>query len=118
MTYRWAGTGGELWHARVETFVDDDSGRLVGPAADAASLLLTGGGGRGAGADQGTWMATPVIGLAFAVAADSPGQAAQTAVDVASQALGAEGRRLYGVSVFRASEAPADVPGDYPSLMD
>jgi hypothetical protein len=28
---RWAGVGDELWFVRVEMFVDDDSGDLVGP---------------------------------------------------------------------------------------
>ena len=44
------------------------------------------------------------------VAADDPARAAQMAVDVAVLALGSESRRLYGASVFRASDAPA-----YPS---
>jgi hypothetical protein len=118
---RWAGSGSELWFVRVEIFVDDDSARLVGPTWDALSRLLVHGepadrGGHGT--DQGTGMATPVVGMVFSVAADSPGQASQTAVEVATNALGPDGRGLYGVSVIPHSKAPANREPDFPSLND
>lgn len=118
--WRWTGIGHERWHTRVEVFVDENSGRLVAPAAQTVSDLLEHGDAeaRAGRADQGTGLAEPVIGLTFMVAADYPGQAAQTAVDVATEALGTEGRGIYGVSVFRASKAPANPADDYPTLMD
>jgi hypothetical protein len=118
---RWAGSGDELWFVRVEMFVPDDSGRLVSTVWDALARLLVHGdstdGGR-PGVDQGTGMATPVLGMVFSVAAGSPGEAAQTAVDIAHEALGDNGRGLYGVSTFPHAAAPADRPSDYPSLHD
>ena len=118
--WRWTGTGGERWHTRVEACVDGDSAHLLASAARAVSEQLEHGdpADRGGRADQGTGIAAPVVGLTFMVAADDPGQAAQTAVDVAVRALGADSRGLYGVSVFRASAAPACPSEDYPPLMD
>ena len=118
---RWAGVGDELWFVRVEMFVNDDSGDLVGPTWDALSRLLVHGDPSdrgGHGIDQGTGMATPVIGMVFSVAAVTPGEAAQTAVDVAAAALGDENHGLYGVSAFPHRTAPEDRPPDYPSLND
>jgi hypothetical protein len=118
---RWAGDGDELWFTRVEIFVDDDSGHLVGPTWDSLSTLLVHGDPAdrgGHGTDQGTGMVSPVIGMVFSVAADTPGQASQTAVDVGTAALGEYGRGLYGVSVFPHKTAPAERTSDYPSLND
>lgn len=118
--WRWTGTGGERWHTRVEVCVDGDSAHLLASAARAVSEQLEHGdpADRGGRADQGTGIAAPVVGLTFMVAADDPGRAAQTGFDVAIRALGAESRELYGVSVFRASAAPAYPSEDYPPLMD
>lgn len=118
--WRWTGTGSEAWHTRVEVCVDGDSARLLAPAAQAVSKQLEHGGAedRGGRADQGTGLAAPAVGLTFMVAADEPGQAAQMAVDVAVLALGTESRRLYGVSVFRASDAPTYSSDGYPPLVD
>lgn len=102
-------------------FVSDDSGDLVSPTWDALSKFLVHGDpadAGGHGTDQGTGMATPVVGMVFSVAAGSPGEAAQTAVDVASSALGEANRGLYGVSVFPHATAPDKRPPDYPSLND
>jgi hypothetical protein len=63
-------------------------------------------------------MATPVVGMVFSVAADSPGEASQTAVEIATDALGSDGRGLYGVTVIPQKTAPADRPHDFPSLDD
>ncbi len=118
---RWAGEGAELWFVRVEMFVEDDSGRHVGPVWNALSDLLVHGDPNsrgGHGCDQGTGMATPVIGMVFSVAADTPGEAAQTAVDVAGAALGNNDSGLYGVSAFPHKTAPAVRSEEYPSLND
>lgn len=63
-------------------------------------------------------MAEPVVGMVFSVAADSPGQAVQTAVEVATDAIAPNGRDLYGASVFPHKAAPADRKPGYPSLDD
>jgi hypothetical protein len=118
---RWAGSGAELWFVRVEIFVDDDSARRVGPTWDALSKLLVHGDPAdraGHGTDQGTGMATPVVGMVFSVAADSPGQAAQTAYEVATDALGPNGRGLYGVNVIPHKSAPTTREYGFPALND
>lgn len=118
--WRWVGTGGEIWHCRVDNVVVDQSQAQLDRAATAMSELLDGGGehGRGALADQGDGNAASLIGLTFAVAADSAGLAAQHAVDAAAEALGPNARTLYGVSVFVAARAPDDFDEFYPPLMD
>lgn len=117
---RWAGSGRELWFARVEIFVSDDSGRLVAPTADALRRLLTEGNPDDLSGcvDQGTGIAEPVIGMVFSVSADGPGAAADTAVAIARQALGDEALALYGVSVFPHATAPEQRDESYPSLND
>ena len=70
------------------------------------------------GADSGTGMATPVIGLVFNVKADDVGQAASLAFETASRALGAESRGLYGVSAVRFESAPDDLPDWFPGIGD
>jgi len=117
---RWAGEGEELWFVRVETFVEGDSARLVEPAWQALEALLVHGSASEErhGADQGTGLAEPVVGMVFSVAATTAGAAANTAVAVAVAALGDEARGLYGVSVFTRRTAPAERDPSYPSLDD
>lgn len=110
LAIRWAGERGALWFVRVEMFVANDSGRFCwsdpGCAVDAFSARRSSD-RSGHGTDQGTGMASPVIGMTFFVAAGSPGQAAQTAVEIAAEALGDENRGLDGVSAFPASQNSA-----------
>jgi hypothetical protein len=117
---RWAGSGRELWFVRVEIFVADDSGPLVGPTAEALRRLLTRGNPDDpfGGVDQGTGIAEPVIGMVFSVSADGPGGAADTAISIAQRALGDHALALYGVSVFPHATAPEQRDQSYPSLND
>ena len=115
------GIRSRLWFVRVEMFVGDDSGRLVGPTGDALRRLLTQSNPDdpwGGGVDQGTGLASPVIGMVFSVAADGPGAGADTAVSIAKQALMDEGLALYGVSVVSHATAPEQRDDSYPSLND
>jgi hypothetical protein len=118
---RWAGAGAELWWVRVEQFVEGDSSeQFTRPAAAALSTLLhTDDGGPGPeGADQGTGMASPVVGLVFLVRADDPAQATATAVETAGKAMEESTRGLYGVTVIRQSAAPAPIDSDFPVIGD
>jgi hypothetical protein len=92
----------------------------VAPTAEALQLLLTGGNRDDpfGAVDQGTGIAEPVIGMVFSVAADGPGEAADTAVSVAKQALGDKALALYGVSAFPHATAPEQRDQSYPSLND
>jgi len=113
------GVGESRWFVRVEQFVEGDSARLVGPSARKLNeLLVEDPANPRGGADQGTGMASPVVGLTFIVRADGPGEAATLAVQIARQALGDEERGLYGVTVIAERSAPEERPDGFPILGD
>ena len=113
------GVGESRWFVRVEQFVMGDSARLVGPAARKLNeLLVDDSDSPRGGADQGTGMASPVVGLTFIVRADGPGEAATLAVQIARRALGEEERGLYGVTVIAEQSAPEERPDGFPILDD
>ncbi len=113
------GTGESRWFVRVEQFVEGDSARFISAAAHRLNdLLIDDLDGPKGGADQGTGMASPVVGLTFLVRADGPGEAADLAVGTARQALGEAERGLYGVTVIAERSAPENRPDGFPILDD
>jgi hypothetical protein len=106
---RFAGSGTDLWHVRVDLIAPDDNGRKVTPVAEELRRLLNeddrdlpGGGG----ADQGIGVeGQPVAGLVFWVRADDVGAAAMTALQTARRAgsVADVGPEYYDVSLVPRS---------------
>lgn len=105
---RFAGSGDDLWHVRVDLIAPDDDGSRVTPVAEELRRLLHGddtGPGNG-GADQGIGVeGQPVVGLTFWVRADDLGAAAVTALETARRAGSAAevGPGYYDVSLVPRS---------------
>jgi hypothetical protein len=110
-----------LWAIRVELFVATEaaSSRLLSPAHVAlAELVNEIDRAQARGADQGTGMASPVIGLVLILPASSAGKAIDRAIDLTDRALGGESRGLYGATVVGSQHPRLDGPYLFPPLTD